>query len=186
MFFGLLASRLVSLNPAGAGSIFRTRPSVIDLRKIKLNACCQLRTGGYSTLALALGRLNHVAIATPDLKKASAVYRDVLGAQVSPPEDLPQHGVTVVFVNLNNTKIELLHPYGNASPIQKFLDKNKDGGIHHICVEVEDIQSAVNHLEQNGSVRVLDRKPKIGAHGKPVVFLHPKDCGGVLIELEQV
>jgi methylmalonyl-CoA/ethylmalonyl-CoA epimerase len=113
------------------------------------------------------------------------MYRDVLGAQVSPPEDLPDHGVTTVFVNLNNTKIELLHPFGERSPIQKFLDKNKDGGIHHICVEVEDIYAAVESIKEGGKIRILDPKPKIGAHGKPVVFLHPKDCGGVLIELEQ-
>jgi methylmalonyl-CoA/ethylmalonyl-CoA epimerase len=136
-------------------------------------------------LALKLGRLNHVAIATSNLEQATAMYRDVLGASVSPPEDLPEHGVTTVFVNLGNTKIELLRPLGEKSPIQGFLDKNKSGGIHHICIEVDDIYSAVESLKSSGKIRVLDPKPKIGAHGKPVVFLHPKDCGGVLLELEQ-
>jgi len=135
---------------------------------------------------LRLGRLNHVAIATNDLQKATAMYRDVLGAQVSAPQDLPEHGVTTVFVNLGNTKIELLHPLGQKSPIQNFLDKNKDGGIHHICIEVDDINVAVDSLRAGGKIRILDPKPKIGAHGKPVIFLHPKDCGGVLVELEQV
>jgi len=134
---------------------------------------------------LQLGKLNHVAIATPDLQKATVMYRDVLGAKVSPAEDLPAHGVTTVFVNLGNTKIELLHPFGEKSPIQNFLDKNKDGGIHHICIEVDDINAAVDSLRATGKIRILDPKPKIGAHGKPVIFLHPKDCGGVLVELEQ-
>jgi len=135
---------------------------------------------------LRLGRLNHVAIAPPDLKQATSLYRDVLGAKVSPEENLPEHGVTTVFVELGNTKIELLHPFGEKSPIQNFLDKNKGGGIHHICIEVGDVYAAVEQLNRSGKIRVLDPKPKIGAHGKPVVFLHPKDCGGVLVELEQV
>jgi len=134
---------------------------------------------------LKLGRLNHVAIATPNLKQATAMYRDVLGAKVSGEENLPEHGVTTVFVELGNTKIELLHPFGEKSPIQGFLDKNKAGGIHHICIEVDDIYAAVESLKSSGKIRILDPKPKIGAHGKPVVFLHPKDCGGVLLELEQ-
>ncbi|XP_021951025.1 ethylmalonyl-CoA/methylmalonyl-CoA epimerase isoform X1 [Folsomia candida] len=144
-------------------------------------------TQANPTLAslLKLGRLNHVAIATPDLKKATAMYRDVLGAKVSKEEDLPEHGVTTVFVDLGNTKIELLHPFGAKSPIQNFLDKNTSGGIHHICIEVDDIYQAVDSLKASGKIRILDPKPKIGAHGKPVVFLHPKDCGGVLLELEQ-
>lgn len=171
MFTRSLASHLVRFNPSRIG--LRSFASV----KNTLNQA--------APLALTLGKLNHVAIATPDLQKATAMYRDVLGAQVSPPEDLPDHGVTTVFVNLNNTKIELLHPFGERSPIQKFLDKNKDGGIHHICVEVEDIYAAVESIKEGGKIRILDPKPKIGAHGKPVVFLHPKDCGGVLIELEQ-
>jgi len=112
------------------------------------------------------------------------MYRDVLGAKVSAEQDLPEHGVTTVFVDLGNTKIELLHPLGASSPIQ-FLQKNATGGIHHICIEVEDINVACDSLRASGKIRILDPKPKIGAHGKPVVFLHPKDCGGVLVELEQ-
>merc|ERR1712226_68371 len=132
-----------------------------------------------------LGRLNHVAIATPDLTAASAFYRDVLRAKtVSPPEDLPEHGVTTVFVELDNTKIELLHPFGDNSPIAGFLKKNSAGGMHHICIEVDDIEATVRTLKENG-VRCLAESTKIGAHGKPVMFLHPKDCGGVLTELEQ-
>jgi len=132
-----------------------------------------------------LGRLNHIAIATPDLSSASAFYRDVLRAKsVSPPEDLPEHGVTTVFVELDNTKIELLHPFGDNSPIAGFLKKNSAGGMHHICIEVDDIEATVRTLKENG-VRCLAESTKIGAHGKPVMFLHPKDCGGVLTELEQ-
>ena len=131
-----------------------------------------------------LGILNHTAIAVPDLQKSVAFYRDVLKADVSEPEDLPDHVVTVVFVNLPNTKIELLYPLGENSPIAGFLQKNKDGGIHHICIEVDDIESAVKHVREMG-VRTLGERTKIGAHGKPVMFLHPKDCGGVLTELEQ-
>ena len=131
-----------------------------------------------------LGILNHTAIAVPDLEKSISFYRDTLKADVSEPEDLPEHGVTVVFVNLPNTKIELLHPLGENSPIAGFLKKNKDGGIHHICIEVDDIESAVKDVRERG-VRTLGDKTKIGAHGKPVMFLHPKDCGGVLTELEQ-
>ena len=108
----------------------------------------------------------------------------MLGADVSPSEDLPAHGVTVVFVKLENTKIELLHPLGEKSPIQGFLDKNQNGGIHHVCIEVSDIDSAVEDLRAK-KIRCLSEKPKIGAHGKPVMFLHPKDCAGVLVELEQ-
>ena len=131
-----------------------------------------------------LGRLNHVAIATPDLNKSTSLYRDVMGATVSKPEDLPEHGVTVVFVELDNTKIELLHPLGEKSPIKGFLDKNSNGGIHHVCIEVDDIENAVKDLKQK-KIRCLSEKTRIGAHGKPVMFLHPKDCAGVLVELEQ-
>ena len=131
-----------------------------------------------------LGILNHTAIAVPDLDQAVSFYRDTLGATVSPPEDLPDHGVTVVFVNLPNTKIELLYPLGEGSPIAGFLAKNKNGGIHHICIEVDDIEAAVRDVKEKG-VRTLSESTKIGAHGKPVMFLHPKDCGGVLMELEQ-
>ncbi|KAK3866641.1 hypothetical protein Pcinc_027843 [Petrolisthes cinctipes] len=131
-----------------------------------------------------LGRLNHVAIATPNLEASTALYRDVLGAQVSQPEDLPEHGVTTVFVILDNTKLELLYPLGNNSPIQNFLDKNKSGGLHHVCIEVDNIQAAMEEVKAH-KVRCLSKEPRIGAHGKPVVFLHPKDCAGVLVELEE-
>ncbi|MCE8439737.1 methylmalonyl-CoA epimerase [Rhodovulum sulfidophilum] len=133
-----------------------------------------------------IGRLNHVAIAVPDLEAASAQYAETLGAKVGAPQDEPDHGVTVVFIELPNTKIELLSPLGEASPIKGFLDKNPSGGIHHICYEVEDILDARDRLKDQG-VRVLGSgEPKIGAHGKPVLFLHPKDFNGTLIELEQV
>jgi methylmalonyl-CoA/ethylmalonyl-CoA epimerase len=133
-----------------------------------------------------IGRLNHVAIAVPDLEAASAQYRDTLGARVGMPQDEPDHGVTVVFIELPNTKIELLHPLGDASPIRGFLDRNPAGGIHHLCYEVEDILAARDRLKAQGA-RVLGAgEPKIGAHGKPVLFLHPKDFNGCLIELEQV
>ncbi|KAF0303170.1 Methylmalonyl-CoA epimerase, mitochondrial [Amphibalanus amphitrite] len=130
-----------------------------------------------------LGRLNHVAIATPDLKKSTALFRDVLGADVSEPEALPEHGVRTVFINLGNTKLELLHPLGPDSPITNFLDKNPSGGMHHICIEVDNIAEAVASLQQK-QIRCLN-EPRPGAHGKPVVFLHPKDCAGVLVELEE-
>ena len=133
-----------------------------------------------------IGRLNHVAIAVPDLEAATAIYRDTLGAQVSAPQPVPEHGVTVVFVNLPNTKIELLHPLGEKSPIAGFLEKNASGGIHHICYEVTDILPARDQLVKQGA-RVLGYgQPKIGAHGKPVLFLHPKDFCGTLVEIEQV
>jgi methylmalonyl-CoA/ethylmalonyl-CoA epimerase len=132
-----------------------------------------------------IGRLNHVAIAVPDLMAATATYRDTLGASVSPPLDLPEHGVTVVFVELPNTKIELLHPLGDGSPIAGFLAKTPAGGIHHICYEVEDIATARDHLVDAGARVLGDGQPKTGAHGKPVLFLHPKDFAGTLIELEQ-
>eukprot|EP00116_Pleurobrachia_bachei_P012163 sb/3472425/ len=137
-----------------------------------------------STTPWNLGILNHTAIAVPDLPASISFYRDVLGAVVSEPEDLPDHGVTVVFVNLPNTKIELLHPLGEGSPIAGFLSKNKNGGIHHVCIEVDDIEVAVRDVKGKG-IRTLSEETKIGAHGKPVMFLHPKDCGGVLMELEQ-
>ena len=133
-----------------------------------------------------LGRLNHVAIAVPDLKAASAQYADVLGAHVGPPQDEPDHGVTVVFIELPNTKIELLYPLGDESPIRGFLDKNPSGGIHHICYEVDDILAARDRLQAQGARILGTGEPKIGAHGKPVLFLHPKDFNGTLIELEQV
>ena len=133
-----------------------------------------------------IGRLNHVAIAVPDLEAAAAQYRDTLGAKVGAPQDEPDHGVTVVFIELPNTKIELLHPLGEASPINGFLEKNPSGGIHHICYEVDDILEARDALLAKGARVLGNGEPKIGAHGKPVLFLHPKDFTGTLVELEQV
>ncbi len=132
-----------------------------------------------------LGRLNHVAIAVPDLAAGCQVYKTMLGASVSEPQAEPDHGVTVVFVELPNTKIELLEPLGDNSPIQAFLDKSPSGGIHHVCYEVDDIISARDHLKAQGARVLGDGEPKIGAHGKPVLFLHPKDFCGTLVELEQ-
>lgn len=131
-----------------------------------------------------LGRLNHIAIATNDLEKSTSLYRDVMGAEVSDVQALPDHGVYTVFVNLDNTKLELLKPLGDNSPIESFLKKNKNGGMHHICIEVNDIKAAMNDLKSQ-KIRCLSAEPRIGAHGKPVVFLHPKDCAGVLVELEE-
>ncbi|MBD8689179.1 MULTISPECIES: methylmalonyl-CoA epimerase [unclassified Rhizobium] len=133
-----------------------------------------------------LGRINHIAIAVPDLAAAVSTYRDTLGAAVSQPQPLPEHGVTVVFVELPNTKVELLEPLGEKSPIAAFLEKNPAGGMHHICYEVEDIIAARDHLKAEGARVLGDGEPKIGAHGKPVLFLHPKDFFGTLIELEQI
>lgn len=133
-----------------------------------------------------LGRLNHIAIAVPNLKAASAQYRETLGATVSAPQRLPEHGVSVVFVELPNTKVELLEPLGHASPIKAFLDRNPDGGMHHICYEVDNIIAARDHLRGQGARVLGEGDPKIGAHGKPVLFLHPKDFNGTLIELEEV
>ena len=133
-----------------------------------------------------IGRLNHVAIAVPDLEAASALYRDSLGAKVGAPQEEPDHGVTVVFIELPNTKIELLHPLGEDSPINGFLQKNPAGGIHHICYEVEDILAARDRLKAQGARVLGNGEPKTGAHGKPVLFLHPKDFTGTLIELEEV
>lgn len=132
-----------------------------------------------------IGRLNHVAIAVPDLGAASATYRDVLGAKVSAPVAQPDHGVTVVFVELDNTKVELLHPLGETSPIRGFLEKNASGGIHHVCYEVIDIIAARDKLKAAGARVLGDGEPRTGAHGKPVLFLHPKDFHGTLVELEQ-
>jgi methylmalonyl-CoA/ethylmalonyl-CoA epimerase len=132
-----------------------------------------------------IGRLNHVAIAVPVLADAMAVYRNALGAEVSAPLAQPEHGVTVAFVNLPNAKIELLEPLGEDSPIAAFLKRNPSGGIHHVCYEVEDIRAARDRLKAAGTRVLGDGEPKIGAHGKPVLFLHPKDCCGTLIEIEQ-
>jgi methylmalonyl-CoA/ethylmalonyl-CoA epimerase len=133
-----------------------------------------------------IGRLNHVAIAVPDLEAAAAQYRDTLGADVGAPQDEPDHGVTVVFITLPNTKIELLYPLGENSPITGFLEKNPSGGIHHVCYEVDDILAARDTLQAAGARVLGTGEPKIGAHGKPVLFLHPKDFTGTLVELEQV
>ena len=133
-----------------------------------------------------IGRLNHVAIAVPDLAAAAAQYRNTLGAKVGPAQDEPDHGVTVVFIELPNTKIELLAALGEGSPILGFLEKNPAGGIHHICYEVDDILAARDHLLASGARVLGSGEPKIGAHGKPVLFLHPKDFNGCLVELEQV
>jgi len=133
-----------------------------------------------------IGRLNHVAIAVPDLDAAAALYRDTLGATVSAPVAMPEHGVTTVFVDLPNTKIELLRPLGDASPIAGFLARHPAGGMHHVCYEVDDIRAARDRLTAAGARVLGDGEPKTGAHGKPVLFLHPKDFAGTLIELEQV
>ena len=133
-----------------------------------------------------LGKVNHVAIAVPDLSAAVESYRSTLGASVTEPQALPEHGVTVVFVTLPNTKVELLEPLGEGSPISAFLEKNPAGGMHHICYEVEDIIAARDKLKQQGARVLGDGEPKIGAHGKPVLFLHPKDFAGTLVEIEQV
>ena len=132
-----------------------------------------------------IGRLNHVAIAVPDIAAAAKQYRDVLGATVSAVEDQPDHGVQTVFIELPNTKIELLGVLGEDSPIQSFLDKNQSGGIHHVCYEVDDILAARDRLKAQGARVLGSGEPKIGAHGKPVLFLHPKDFNGTLVELEQ-
>ena len=133
-----------------------------------------------------IGKLNHIAIATPKLDEAIKTYKNMLGAKISPPIDQIDHGVKVVFIELPNTKIELLEPLGEKSPIENFLEKNKKGGIHHICFEVENINSAISRLEKDGATVLGDGEAKIGAHGNPVIFLHPKDFNGTLIELEEV
>ena len=133
-----------------------------------------------------IGRLNHIAIAVPNLAAAAALYRDTLGAKVSEPADLPEHGVTVVFVELDNSKIELLHPLGESSTIANCLERSPEGGMHHICFEVSDIFAARDQLRWEGARVLGDGEPRTGAHGKPVLFLHPKDFCGTLIEIEQV
>lgn len=142
--------------------------------------------GGRARQGGMIGRLNHVAIAVPDLAAAAARYRDALGAEVGPPLDLPEHGVRVVFVTLPNTKVELLEPLGEGSPIAGFLDRAAGGGIHHLCYEVADLRAARDRLVEAGARVMGGGEPKVGAHGKPVLFLHPKDFDGTLIELEQV
>lgn len=132
-----------------------------------------------------IGRFNHLAIVVPDLEAAASRYRDDLGVKVSHPVDLPEHGVTTVFVELPNTKIELLHPLGEDSPIAAFLERNPSGGMHHVCFEVDDIYAARDRLLKSGARVLGDLEPRTGAHGKPVLFLHPKDFSGTLIEIEQ-
>ncbi len=165
------------VNAACGTSILRAR-----LRCGPVLAITGAKVGGNEMI----GRLNHVAIAVPDLAAAAAQYRDMLGADVGPVEDEPDHGVRVIFITLPNTKIELLHPMGEASPIQAFLDRNPGGGIHHICYEVADILAARDKLLAAGARVLGGGLPKIGAHGNPVLFLHPKDFNGCLLELEQV
>lgn len=133
-----------------------------------------------------IGRLNHVAIAVPDLAEAAALYRDAFGAEVSAPVPLPDHGVTTVFVELPNSRIELIHPLGESSPIAGFLERSPRGGIHHVCYEVADLTAAVEALRDRGMTVIGDGEPRLGAHGLPVVFLHPGDFCGTLIELEEV
>lgn len=133
-----------------------------------------------------LGRLNHVALAVPDLEAATTLYRDTLGGKVSQPQPLPEHGVTVVFVDVGNTKIELLEPLGANSTIRPFLEKNPAGGMHHVCYEVDNILAARDRMKASGARVLGDGEPRIGAHGKPVIFLHPKDFMGTLVELEQI
>lgn len=132
-----------------------------------------------------IGKLNHIALAVPNLQKAADIYKNILGAKIGLPIDQPEHGVTVIFIEIPNTKIELLYPYGNDSPIANFLKKNPDGGIHHICFEVDDIIWSAKKLTRDGARILGSIHPKIGAHGKPVLFLHPKDFNGTLIELEE-
>ncbi|KAK6178990.1 hypothetical protein SNE40_011451 [Patella caerulea] len=154
-------------------------------REIKQLQSRNVHTSLFSAANWKVGKINHVAIAVPDIEKATAMYRDVLGAKVSEKHPQEEHGVYTVFVELGDTKIELLNPLGDKSPIQNFLDKNKSGGMHHICLEVDNIDEAIKDLKSK-NIRTLTPSSKIGAHGKPVIFLHPKDCNGVLVELEQV
>ncbi|XP_053810299.1 methylmalonyl-CoA epimerase, mitochondrial isoform X2 [Vidua chalybeata] len=168
------------LRRGAAGLLSRLQTSAPTVRILSSKSFSQ----SIPSCLWKLGRLNHVAIAVPDLEKAQSLYKDVLGAQVSETVALPEHGVYTVFVELGNTKLELLHPLGEKSPIASFLQKNKTGGMHHICIEVDDIKAAMTELKKK-KIRVLSEEPKIGAHGKPVIFLHPKDCHGVLVELEQ-
>uniref|UniRef100_H9G6G3 Methylmalonyl-CoA epimerase, mitochondrial n=1 Tax=Anolis carolinensis TaxID=28377 RepID=H9G6G3_ANOCA len=162
-----------------AGVTLKKRTSGPVPRALSASAAVSQRTAPPSW---QLGRLNHVAVAVPDLEKAARFYRDVLGARVSGTVPLPEHGVSTVFVELGNTKIELLHPLGEKSPIAGFLQKNKAGGMHHVCIEVPGGLPRGAPLKK---IRLLSEEPRIGAHGKPVVFLHPKDCDGVLVELEE-
>ncbi|XP_041373951.1 methylmalonyl-CoA epimerase, mitochondrial-like isoform X1 [Gigantopelta aegis] len=155
-----------------------------QLRPLLLHSFRGIHASHSAAAAWKIGNLNHVAIACPDLEKATSLYRDILGAKVSEKQALHDHGVYVVFVQLGEAKIELLHPLGDKSPIQKFLQRNKNGGVHHICIEVDNIEAAMKDLKSK-NIGLLSEKSKIGAHGKPVVFLNPKDCNGVLVEVEE-
>ncbi|XP_065060160.1 methylmalonyl-CoA epimerase, mitochondrial-like [Rhopilema esculentum] len=161
------------------GNVLRSGALLQAFRRSFHASSCLLKENPWE-----LGKLNHVAIAVPDMEKACKLYKDAFKANVSEKVPQPEHGVYTVFVELGNTKIELLSVYGENSPIAGFFKKNPAGGIHHICIEVDDVRQAMESMKEN-NIRVLDKEPKIGAHGKPVVFLHPKDCGGVLIELEE-
>lgn len=170
--------------PTIASRCFKHTPLTVALGP-SLRWCSTRNEAADSTAQTAqVGRLNHVAVAVPDLQKAADRYRSILGAKVSEPQDVPEHGVTVVFVELPNTKIELLHPLGANSPISNYLQRNPGGGVHHVCLEVTNISNSLHALKNE--MRVLNPEPKIGAHGNPVVFLHPKDNDGVLMELEEV
>jgi len=144
------------------------------------------KTMTTSGLPLSLGRLNHVALVVADLASATATWRDTLGATVSKPQALPEHGVTVVFIDLPNTRLELLEPLGDGSPVSRFLEKHKSGGLHHICLEVDDVCAARDELIARGARVLGDGEPRTGAHGNPVIFLHPADLHGTLLELEEV
>uniref|UniRef100_A0A8C8RP87 Methylmalonyl-CoA epimerase, mitochondrial n=1 Tax=Pelusios castaneus TaxID=367368 RepID=A0A8C8RP87_9SAUR len=170
-----------SMGRVAAGLLTRSQTSASTMRTLSMS---QSLTQNTPRPSWKLGRLNHIAIAVPDLEKAQSFYKNVLGAQVSETVPLPEHGVYTIFVELGNTKLELLYPLGEKSPIAGFLQKNKAGGMHHVCIEVDDIKAAMAELKRK-KIRILSEEPKIGAHGKPVIFLHPKDCDGVLIELEQ-
>uniref|UniRef100_A0A8C8DPH1 Methylmalonyl-CoA epimerase, mitochondrial n=1 Tax=Oryzias sinensis TaxID=183150 RepID=A0A8C8DPH1_9TELE len=170
-----MASAMLKVAAAGVSRCFTLLRGVSTTTPL-----CQ----GVPRAVWKLGKLNHIAIAVPDMERATALYRDVLGATVSDKVPLPEHGVYTVFVELGNTKLELLHPLGDKSPISGFLQKNKSGGMHHICIEVDDIKAAVADMKAK-NIRTLSAEPRIGAHGKPVMFLHPKDCDGVLVELEE-
>ena len=165
----------------------RIRPAVA-LRQLVARQSSNVAAADAVTTTVK--RLNHVAIAVPDLPKAATFYRHILGVSnvSTTPQDLPEHGVSVLFVRLQNMNVELLHPFpagSHASPIAKFLERNPRGGLHHLCFEVSNVERTLAHVKQSG-LRVIDEHPKIGAHGTPVAFLHPQDCGGVLVELEQV
>uniref|UniRef100_UPI00398F0468 methylmalonyl-CoA epimerase, mitochondrial n=1 Tax=Pristiophorus japonicus TaxID=55135 RepID=UPI00398F0468 len=155
-----------------------------SMLKVAMGTASRALSSGARAALWKLGRLNHVAIAVPAMDEARAFYRDVLGARVSEPVALPEHGVLTAFVELGGAKLELLEPLGPDSPVRRFLDRNRQGGVHHVCIEVDHLAAAIQQLRAR-QVRTLSPEARIGAHGKPVIFLHPKDCGGVLVELEE-